>query len=93
MGQSTWAWITSSQVLAKRPCKLYEVSVSPSAAAAYATVYNGENTTEPQVIRIDAAAKTLQHWKPAEPVRLDRGLYVALGDNVTGIFVQYEPEE
>jgi hypothetical protein len=66
--------------------------MSPSAAAADITVYNGENATEPVVVKIEAATQTLRQFNPKQPVDLDRGLYIAIGSHVTGVFVQYEPE-
>lgn len=91
MGKPSWAWVTGAQVLAKGPCKLHYAALAPSAAAADITVYNGENATEPPVVKIEAATQTLTEFRPPQPVELDRGLYISIGSHVTGVFVQYEP--
>jgi len=91
MGKPAWTRITSSQVLAKGPCLLHSVFITPSAANADVTIYDGENATEPMVITLVMATAGITGFSPSPALELERGLYIAIGSNITAVLVQYEP--
>lgn len=88
-----WQWVTSDQVISKRPCWLHAAYLVPSGADADATLYDGENATEPKIITIDASSVDLTPFEPPKPVYCSRGLFVDIGSNVSGVLVIWEGED
>lgn len=62
--------------------------VNASADAGVITLYDGDNSDSGSVkMVIDAAAANANPVMPAFPVNFERGLYVDVGTNITGICV------
>lgn len=86
----SWAWVTADQVLSHGPADLlYVLFIPSSSATATATIYNGENTTEPPVVAFRTAQSRQSEFRPPEPVYCRRGIFVNDIANVKGLFVQW----
>lgn len=84
-----WKWVIADEILARGPCELHCANLSPSAANATATLYHGENTTGDIIGVIFTAVKTNWDFVPKKPVYCPKGLFIDIGANVTGVFVQW----
>lgn len=85
----SWQWVIADALLAEKECELLFAYLVPSAAAADATLYDGENTTGRLIVTLKTAAATGHKFKPPVPVYCSKGLYVDIGSNVTGVFVMW----
>lgn len=86
-----WKWLTQAMVVSHDPCRLKGLVVTPSAAAAECTVYNGEGTDDPVALSIVLNAQDSFPFDFPEGIELDRGLYVGSFTNITGVLVLWEP--
>lgn len=83
---------TVDGVIHRVKCLFYGVALEPDGTnASYVDIYDGENTTEPMVMRIRTAATGGQPKLFATPILLSRGLYVDLGTNLTAVTVFSTP--
>jgi hypothetical protein len=85
----SWEYVRTSRAVHTGPCELVFAELDPKAAGADATLYNGTNTTGKKIVGIQASAKTNRHFKPKVPIYCNKGLYVSIGSNVTGVLVQW----
>ncbi len=85
----SWAWLTADQLLTTQPCELLYVFVAPSGATTNSAIYNGKDANGDKITSLPAAAVTGLEFRPARPVYCARGLFIDVGTNVTGIFVQW----
>jgi len=85
----SWAWVTADRVLTDRECELIYAYLVPSGATTNSVLYNGTNTSGDAIVTLEAAVVTGHPFKPGVPVYCRKGLYVDVGTNVTGIFVQW----
>jgi len=85
----SWAWVTADGLLSHGPCELVSAYLVPSAATTDTVLYNGENDQGDPIITLKAATVRIMPFNPKEPVYCRRGLYVDVGSNVSGIFVQW----
>ena len=85
----SWAWVTDDRVLSLGPCELLYAYLVPSDATTDSVIYNGQNTKGDAIVTLKAAAVTGHKFTPKVPVYCDKGLYVDVGTNVSGIFVQW----
>ena len=86
-----WRWVTQAQVIAHAPCKLWGLLVTPSAASAACTVYNGESDQDPVAFSVDVATVDSKPFNFPRGLELDRGLYIGSLTNITGVLVIWEP--
>ena len=87
-----WRWLTAAEVVSHRPCVLKGLVVTPSAAAAACTVYNGESDQDPVAFSIEVANQDTRPFNFPDGLELDRGLYVGGFTNITGVLVVWEPK-
>jgi len=85
----SWAYVTADRVLSHGPCELLYAYLVVSAASTDSALYNGENTSGDKIADLKSAAVTGHELKPPAPIYCDKGLYVDVGTNVTGILVQW----
>lgn len=83
------AWVTSDVCLSHGACELLYAYLVVSAASTNSNIYNGENATGELMVTLKSAAVTGHAFSPSKPVYCRRGLYIDVGDNVSGIFVQW----
>jgi len=88
-----WAWATSDRVLSPKPCWLHYAYLVVSAASTDTHLYNGDNAGGEKITSLVSQSVTGHEFRPPEPVYCSQGLYIDVGTNVTGVFVQWEGEE
>ena len=90
-----WLRITSSQVVSKVSVLVGSVIVTPDASNTNAdvTLYDGESTSDPQIITVRSGSGITDQVIMSPPLLCQRGLYVAVGSNVEECLVQYEPQK
>ncbi len=87
-----WMWVTRDTLLSDKPCWLHHAYLVVSAASTDSALYDGVSTSGVQIVSLKSAVVTGHEFKPPKPIYCSKGLYVDIGTNVTGIFVQYELE-
>jgi len=85
-------WLTVAEVITQRPCKLKGLVVTPSAADAVCTVYNGESDKDPVALTVLLGTKDTKPYMFPDGLELDRGLYVGSFTGITGVLVIWEPK-
>ena len=85
-------WLTAAGIITHQPCKLLGLLVTPSAADATCTVYNGESATDPVAFSVVLATKDTKLFSFPGGLELDRGLYISPLTNITGVLVIWEPK-
>lgn len=85
-------YVTADELLSPRPCWLHYACLVVSAASTDSALYDGHNTTGDLIITLESAAVTNLEFRPAKPVYCKQGLFVDVGTNVSGVFVQWEAE-
>ena len=85
-------WLTVAGVITHGPCRLKGLLVTPSAADAGCTVYNGESIGDPVAFSVILATKDSKPFSFPDGLELDRGLYVGSFANITGVLVIWEPK-
>lgn len=88
---SEWAWsfVTADQLLTNKPCELAFAQLVPSGAVTDTYLYNGAGTKGEKIVALVSAAATMVDFRPAHAVYCHEGLYVDIGSNTTGVFVQW----
>jgi hypothetical protein len=84
-----WRFLTASALLETGPCELVSAEVVPSATTTTTIIYDGTDATGKKVIQFNITIVLNWPFKPPEPIYCDKGLYVVVGSDVTGIFVQW----
>lgn len=84
---TAWEYVTTDRELQSGHCELVFAEMEPSASGADVTLYDGTNTSGKKIIGLQASTKTNRPFKPKEPLYCDKGLYVDIGSNVTGVLV------
>ena len=87
-----WRWLTAAGVVSSRPCVLKGLLVTPSAAAAVCTVYNGESDQDPVAFSIEVATQDSRDFPFPGGLELERGLYVGAFTNIAGVLVIWGPK-
>ena len=85
----SWAWVTADRLLTDLECELVFAHMAVSGAETDTHLRNGVDANADIVVTLKSAAVTGHKFNPKEPVYCRKGLYVDIGDNVTGIFVQW----
>jgi hypothetical protein len=88
----SWRWLAAAGVVSRRACVLKGLIVTPSAATAACTVYNGESDQDPVAFSIAVATQVSRPFNFPDGLELDRGLYVGNFTNITGVLVIWEPK-
>jgi len=89
----SWAWVTADGCLSHGPCELISAYLVVSDASTDTHLYDGDNARGDKITTLKSAAVTGHHFKPPVPVYCRRGLYVDIGSNVTGLFIQWRELE
>lgn len=89
----SWAWLTADQLLSHGPCELLFAHLVVSAASTDTHLYDGDNTKGSKVVTLESEAVSGLTFKPPVPIYCRRGLYVDIGSNVTGLFIQWRELE
>ncbi len=84
-----WSYVTADQLITSKPCELACAYIVPSGAVTDSYLYHGVSTQGQRIICLGSAVATIQGFNPAKPVFCPNGLYVDVGSNTTGIFVQW----
>lgn len=85
----SWRWVTEDSLLSTGPCELTYAYLVVSAASTDTHLHNGVDTNGGKIATLETAAITGHPFKPKEPIYCHHGLYLDVGTNVTGVFVQW----
>lgn len=85
-----WAYVTADRLLAAKACWLHWAYLVVSASTTDSALYDGTDTGGAKIVDLKSAVVTNHEFSPPKPVFCQKGLYVDVGSNVSGIFVQYE---
>jgi hypothetical protein len=85
--------VTLDRVLSNKPCWLHYAYLIPSGAVTDTSLYDGHNTSGQLIVTLKSAVVTNHEFRPAQPVYCKEGLFVDIGSNTTGVFVQWENAE
>jgi hypothetical protein len=85
------AWFTQDQAAELNHCELLGVLVTAdSGARADATGRNGATADSPVELTISTPEGGSLSYQPAAPVYMPNGIYIDVGSNVTGVWMQWE---
>lgn len=86
-----WKYLTASETIHRKKCKLHSIVVTPDGSNnSYADVYNGENTSEPQVIRLRVVSTNSRKFNWPGGLELERGLHISFETNLSSVLVESE---
>jgi len=87
---ATTEYVIISRMITDRPCWVYNVAIDPTDATLVTQNYlrNGEVATDPILFGLASQFTHTTHVGHF-PIYFNRGLYVELSDNTTGIMIQY----
>lgn len=85
----SWRWVTVDSVLSRGPCELVYARSSSADTEADTFLYDGENTTGDPIFEFENGVKDGNVFSPRQPVYCRKGLYVDIGTNTIGVFVQW----
>jgi hypothetical protein len=83
----SWAWVTGDRQLTDRPAELVYANLVVSAASTDSAIYNGADANGDLIIALESAAVTNKAFSPRVPIYCNKGIFVDVGTNVTGILV------
>ncbi len=87
-----WERLTASRTLTNEPCLFWGAVILVSTTGGDATIYDGQDATSGgQAHRLEGIADQSTPIMWAKPLHFSRGLYVAVGSNVTEVTVGWEP--
>lgn len=89
---SKWAYLTSSQKLEARPCKLLSIIVGNDGTnVGWLDVFNARTSDAPhKVARLYGESKGTEQYR-WEGLELDRGLYIEFVSTIEWATVEWEP--
>ena len=94
MKSNRYLCITTSQVVYPKGMLLKGIVINCHASDGYSTLYEGNDASSGRLIgRINGASKVSTPIDFGEGLRLERGLYVAIGDHTDQIIVYFDPFE
>lgn len=85
----SWAYVTADRLLQQGPCELLYAYLVPSGASTVNYIRNGVDANGDLIVCLESAVVTGHPFKPPKPIYCDKGLWVDVGTNTTGIFVQW----
>jgi len=87
-----WERLTASQILTNEPCLFYGAVILTSTTGGDATIYDGQDATSGKLVHtLEGIADQSTPVMWPKPLYFSRGLYVAVGSNVTEVTVGWEP--
>lgn len=86
---AAWRWVTADEKLSPGPCELLAVYATAAAAVGSLTMRHGTNDKGGVIVILEANTNVTEHFQPPEPVPCETGLFVDMGSNITGAFVQW----
>lgn len=92
----SWSWATDSRCLSRGPCELIFAYMVTEDATTDSVLYNGQNAEGDEIVELVLTNKDASYaniggvpFAPPVPVHCEKGLYVKVGTNTVGIFVQW----
>jgi len=87
-----WTNVTASEIIAEQPVLLHGVVILAPDEGGTATFYEGQDAASGRKIVTIGGSSNLS-WPVAfyPPLLCERGLYVAVGSNVTEVMVHWQP--
>jgi hypothetical protein len=85
-------FFTADAKISTKPCWLHYAQIVPAGAVTDTSMYDGHNTNGELIFTLNSAVATIQPFRPAKPVYCKKGLYLDIGSNTTGVFIQWEEE-
>ena len=73
------------------PVELVSLLLTASQGNCTVVLYDGSDADAPVLMRLAASQDDSFAYTPAEPVKTTRGLFVGVGSNVGGLFLQWRP--
>lgn len=86
----SWVWVTADRLLSHGACELlYARAYSDGGAIENTALYDGESTSGTIIVNFNSGVKSNIPLTPKVPIYCRRGLYVDIGENTEGVFVQW----
>ena len=87
-----WTNVTASEIIAEQPVLLHGVVILVSADGGTATLYEGQDAASGRKIATIGGITNVS-WPVVfyPPLLCERGLYVAVGSDVTEVVVHWQP--
>lgn len=90
MGRVAWKTVVVDSIVCPVGCELLYVALNGAdAAAADCAVYDGDSAAGRLITLMRSFTGELRRFDPPEPVRCDSGIFVAAGEGVGSVFVQF----
>lgn len=85
----SWAFVTADRLLKQGPCELLYAYLVPSGASTVNYIRDGVDANGDLIVSLVCAVVTGHEFKPPVPVFCNKGLWIDIGTNTTGIFVMW----
>lgn len=85
----SWKFVTADELLTQLACELVYAHLVPLSATITTILYNGVDTNGQKIVQLHAATSAGMEFSPPIPVYCERGLYVDVGADATGVFVMW----
>jgi len=86
----SWKWVTADELLSQGACELLcACAYSSGNAIENTALYDGENATGTLIVNFNSGLKGRVPLSPKVPIYCRNGLYVDIGENTEGVFVQW----
>lgn len=85
----SWEWVTADRCLVHGECELVYARSMTSNAESDTYLRNGVDSTGKLIFEFEGGVKQGDVFNPKVPVYCDKGLYIDIGTNTIGIFVQW----
>jgi len=87
----TWIRCTYDQVISKTPGCIVAIIITPSSASKRAdvTLYDGESTSDPQIIHVMGGTGENKVINFSPPLKTQRGLYLDVGGDCQEVLIQH----
>ena len=90
----TWQRLTSDNKVSNTPCLIATVVVMPhDSKQAKAVLYDGESSSDPQIIEIKTATGVSKSINFNPPLQTSRGLFVDFTSDADEVLVHYASEK
>lgn len=92
MGKTTgWTWVTADKVVTNKPALLHYASLTGDGnGAADVTIYEGTGTDGRKIKVLRAPQYASHPFAPKGSIPVEKGIYVDVGSNVEGVFIQWD---
>lgn len=82
-------YITASQKIHNKPCKLYHLVVTPNGTNnSYADIYDGDNANEDIKMRVRVVSTTSLPLSFPDGLKFNKGLYVSFETNLYSVMIE-----